>query len=80
MAGLGSPDANPQKQIVSVANLNGEYALGRFLLGHRHCFPVRLGCVGCSFHFGRTSILFPRLPHSAQTTRGLNDGTSVSAG
>ena len=36
--------------------------------------------VGCSFQFGRTSILLPRLPHLAQTTRGRNDGTSVSAG
>ena len=26
---------------------------------HRHTLPVRLGCVGCSFQFGLTSILFP---------------------
>ena len=36
--------------------------------------------VGCSFQFGRTSILFPRLPHLAQTTRERKYGISVSAG
>jgi hypothetical protein len=41
--------------------------------------PVKLSCGGCSFQFGRTLILFPRLPHLAQTTREGNDGTSVSA-
>jgi hypothetical protein len=28
---------------------------------HRHTFPVRLGCDGCSFQFGRTSA--PIMPH-----------------
>ena len=46
----------------------------------RHTLPVRLGCVGCSFQLGLTSILFPRLPHLAQTTRDLKYGISVSAG
>jgi hypothetical protein len=50
------------------------------LNAYRHTLPVRLGCVGCSFQFGRTSMLLPRLPHLAQTTRGRNDGTLVSAG
>src|SRR5262245_26333594 len=26
---------------------------------HRHCFPVRLSRVGCSFQFGRTSTRLP---------------------
>jgi hypothetical protein len=30
---------------------------------YRHCFPVRLSLGGCSFQFGRTSILFRLLPH-----------------
>ena len=34
-----------------------------------HCLPVRLSLGGCSFQFSLTSILFPRLPHLAQTTR-----------
>ena len=46
---------------------------------HRHTFPVRLSPEGCSFQFGRTSILFPRLPHLAHFTRERNHGTSVSA-
>jgi hypothetical protein len=41
---------------------------------------VRLGRVGRSFHLGRTSILFPWLPHLAQTTWLLKYGNSVSAG
>jgi hypothetical protein len=36
---------------------------------HRQTFPVRLSPAGCSFQFGRTSILFPRLPHFAHFTR-----------
>ena len=28
-------------------------------LFHRHCFPVRLSCGGCSFQFGRTSTRLP---------------------
>jgi len=47
---------------------------------HRRCLPVRLSRGGCSFQFGRTSILFPRLPHLAQTTLLLKYGTSDSAG
>jgi hypothetical protein len=39
-----------------------------------------LGCVGCFFQLGRASILLPRPPHLAQTTRERNHGTSVSAG
>ena len=44
----------------------------------RHCHTRDAG--GMSFQFGRTSILLPRLPHLAQTTRERNHGTSVSAG
>jgi hypothetical protein len=44
-----------------------------------HTFPVRLSPVGYSFQFGRTSSLFPRPPHLAQTTRERNHGTSVSS-
>ena len=43
----------------------------------RHTLPVRLSLGGCSFQFGRTSILLPRPPHLAQTTRVRNHGTSV---
>ena len=46
----------------------------------RNTLPVRLWPGGCSFQFGRTSILLPRPPHLAQTTRVRNHGTSVSAG
>ena len=37
--------------------------------GHqRKTLPTKLCCGGCSFQFGRASILFPRLPHLVQTT------------
>ena len=49
-------------------------------IGHRHTLPVRPSRGGCSFQFGRTSILFPRLPHLPHFTRERNHGTSVSAG
>jgi hypothetical protein len=45
---------------------------------YRHTLPVRLSLGGCSFQFGRTSILLPRPPHLAHTTRERNHGTSVS--
>jgi hypothetical protein len=48
--------------------------------GYRQTLPTKLCYDGCSFQFGRTSILFPRLPHLAQTTLLLKYGTSVSAG
>ena len=42
------------------------------------CLPAKLGCLGCSFQFGRTSMfLLPHLPHF---TRERNHGTSVSGG
>jgi hypothetical protein len=49
--------------------------------GHlaEHLPGQALALGGCSFQFGRTSILFPRLPHLAQTTLRLKYGTSVSA-
>ena len=47
---------------------------------HRYTLPVKLVCGVCSFQFGRTSILFPRPPHLAQTTRVLKYGISDSAG
>ena len=50
------------------------------LADQRHILPVRLSRGSCSFQFGRTSILFPRLPHLAHTTRQRNQGTPVSAG
>ena len=50
------------------------------LLTHPHCLPVRLGCGGCSFPFGRTPMWLPRAPHLAHTTLLANHGTSVSPG
>ena len=39
-----------------------------------------VGGTGCSFQFGRTSILLPRPPHLPHFSRLLTHGTSVSAG
>ena len=61
-------------------------AVGAFLRevsaenGPAQSYRNTLGLGGCSFQFGRTSILWPRLPHLAHFTRERNAGTSVSAG
>src|SRR4029077_192066 len=53
------------------------WRLLRKITSHRHTLPLRLDWGGCSFQFGRTSILFPRLPHLAQTTWLRKYGISV---
>jgi hypothetical protein len=40
---------------------------------HRHTLPVKLGCVGCSFQFGRTSICVPGGRTASAVTRASID-------
>ena len=74
--------AHKKRAIVTntIEKMMAKIAFPKMVRTHRHTFPVRLSPGGCSFQFGRTSILFPRPPHLAHFTRERNHGTSVSAG
>jgi SnoaL-like polyketide cyclase len=63
----------------SLYHLVVRYARAGGLIGIRS-YRSTVGRVGCSFQFGRTSILSRRPPHLPQTTLFRKYGTSVSAG